>query len=376
MQNRLLLILKLVKVYNMIYALPAHTFKKTSVEKQTFSKVNAPKVIMGQFYTRLDTWLTHPIKEFIQNNIHLCDSGILDPFAGDGHLLDVCKKVFQCSTHGLDINSQTAWPYNDSLLHIPPSYTSLICTNPPYLARHSASRKGVLEHLPIPYFETTHHSDIYQIALEKCLESARFVVAVLPETFILSPFSKRHLVCLSVLEKNPFTDTTVPTCVACFDRNFDEGEKQAKLYIDDIFILTLEELKNLQRKATGALKIAFNDPEGEIALRAVDGTNPEESARFMAAESMKYSRNNIKESSRLMTYLSLKDVNSNLLPEILANANQILDTARHQSGGLIFSPFKGNNKIGKRRRRIDYATARWALESAYLKITNHCPRFL
>jgi hypothetical protein len=99
-------------------------------------------------------------------------------------------------------------------------------------------------------------------------------------------------------------------------------------------------------------------PQGRIGLRAVDGTKAGERIRFMPGDEFEYSREAIKVSSRLMTYVELPEVSDAELPKFIAAANAMLEKLRTDSRDLVLAPFKGNNNDGRRRRRLDYEMAR------------------
>jgi hypothetical protein len=297
---------------------------------------------------------------FIENSLHHA-SGFLDPFAGAGHLLEACARRFRRPTAGLDLHAKV-WPANDSLRHIPGT-DAIIVTNPPYLAKHSASRKGVAETVA-HYYRAAGLDDLYQIALRRCLEAARFTVAIIPETFLNSAFEKRALVLVSVLERNPFEDTENPVCVACFDTAGNDGAQVAKLYVEDRYCGISGEIFGLRGAATRDDRVVFNDPTGTIALRAVDSTDPSAPINFLPAERFAYARGNIKISSRLLTYLSIQGLPPDRRLELIEIANRRLACLRDVSHDLLLSPFKGNNKAGKRRRRLDYGLARTLLQES------------
>jgi hypothetical protein len=64
-----------------------------------------------------------------------------------------------------------------------------------------------------------------------------------------------------------------------------------------------------------------------------------------------------------MTYLEVPGVSNEKIPELIAKANSLLVSIRERSGDLVLAPFKGNDKTGRRRRRLDYALARKILSS-------------
>lgn len=335
-----------------------------SKEKNLYKNIDAHKTSGGRFYTTRNHWLTAPVEAFIQTALDTVP-GFLDPFAGEGHLLQHCANRFDRPVAGLDLHA-AAWPVNDSLQFIPPS-DAIIITNPPYLAKHSASRKGVAETVAF-YYQDSGLDDLYQIALRRCLEAARFTVAIIPETFLNSDFNKSSLVLASVLEQNPFEDTENPVCVACWDAQYSDGEQAAGLFVEDRYCGTYGELFELRRTVTRDDRIVFNDPAGTVALRAVDSTDPASPIAFLPAEDFGYSRTNIKISSRLLTYLSIPGLPSTRRTALLEAANRRLNQLREQSHDLILSPFKGNNKAGKRRRRLDYALARALLIESLAEI--------
>ena len=67
-----------------------------------------------------------------------------DPFAGAGDLLNAAREQMKFkSVIGLDIDEELDWQINDSLINSPPFKGAIIITNPPYIAKQSASRKKI-----------------------------------------------------------------------------------------------------------------------------------------------------------------------------------------------------------------------------------------
>ena len=52
------------------------------------------------------------------------------------------------------------------------------------------------------------------------------------------------------------------------------------------------------------------------------------------------------------------------MDDIIVNANKILNDYRKATSDVLLTPFKGNNKIGKRRRRLDFKKAKEIVEKA------------
>jgi hypothetical protein len=288
----------------------------------------------------------------------------LDPFAGDGHLLEAIKsdpvlgaKVKEVT--GFDIQGD-AFPFNDSLVLIPNPQRAVIVTNPPYLANHSAKRKGV-DQLVAKYFDGSSQKNLYRIALEKALESADYVVAIIPETFLLSTFPKHRLELAVVIQDSLFGDTDAPALVACFTK---QACADAHIFTGNQSIGNLSEILALRESTAPKHKIVFNDRNGRIGLRAVDGSDGKTPIAFVAAIDFEYPSDSVAVSSRLMTYLEVPGVADKDIPDLISKANALLALIRQRSGDLVLAPFKGNNRAGKRRRRLDYALAR--------RILNNC----
>lgn len=327
-------------------------------------EIDIGKVSLGSFYTTQSGWLTGEVIKFLGQALKDSRGLLLDPFAGDGHLLeaiaqnrDLKHKVAKAS--GFDIQGNS-WPKNDSLLEIPNSDHSVIVTNPPYLANHSAKRKGVSS-LVAKYFERSKHKNLYMIALENCLTSADYVVAIIPETFLLSTFPKDRLELAVVIQTELFGDTDAPALVACFGK---DERASAHVYTGNQRIGQLDDILALRESSAPKQRIVFNNPSGRIGLRAVDGSDGRSPIKFLAAASFDYPSESVLVSSRLMTYLELPELPDAEIPRVIKEANGVLNRIREASGDLVLAPFKGNDRVGRRRRRLDYALARRILNQA------------
>ena len=331
-------------------------------------EIDASKVSLGSFYTTQSGWLTPEVIKFLEKALKESKGFLLDPFAGNGHLLAAVSKnktlrnkVVKAS--GFYIQGEI-WPINDSLLKIPNKDRAVIVTNPPYLANHSAKRKGVSS-LVSKYFERLTQKNLYMIALENCLASADYVVAIIPETFLLSSFPKDRLELAVVIQAELFGDTDAPALVACFGK---DERKAAHVFTGNQSIGQLSDILALRESTAPKQRIVFNDPKGRIGLRAVDGSDGKSPIEFLEAASFDYPAESVVLSSRLMTYLEIPELETREIPEVIKAANRALTSIRKASGDLVLAPFKGNDKAGRRRRRLDYALARRILNQAVREI--------
>lgn len=323
------------------------------------------KKSLGQYFTEGACWLQPQIIDFIRNsNCHIA----YDPFAGSGCLFAPVTNVVSTikETIGLDIDPSQGWPVNDSLIDIPSKAGAIIVTNPPYISNYSASRKRLGDGLK-KYFDMTEYDDVYLLALDRMLEAQENVVAIIPETFINSPFKEKDLLhSITILEENPFLDTDTPVVVVCFDSH-PKHYKEIKIFKGAEYICTLRDVEDCRLIPNNSVRMKFNDPSGWLGVRCVDTTNPNDTLRFDFKENIDYDwEKGIKISSRLLTLISI-DIPQKKRQAFIDLCNSILKDVRDKSHDIILSPFKGNMKNGVRRRRLDFQTCRAIIERAYRK---------
>lgn len=327
--------------------------------------VSDKKRILGQYFTKADLWLKKQVIDFIESSKR---SVAYDPFAGNGDILNAVTGIGSIKkTLGLDIDKKLGWKYNDSLLNIPFCKDSIIITNPPYLSNYSASRKKLGDGLK-KYFNSSMYDDIYLIALDKMLEYNDFVVAIIPETFINSNYKNKFMLnTITILEENPFEDTENPVIVACFDKSY-KTLYDVKVYKNEKFVNSLGDIYDMRIIPQNSIKCSFNDVNGWLGVRCVDTTSPDDMLKFDFKENIDYDWDKgIKVSSRLLTLVDI-NINKNKRQVFINACNDILNDIRDKSDDIILSPFKGNMKNGRRRRRLDFYTCRAIMEKAYVNV--------
>lgn len=302
------------------------------------------KTNLGQFFTVSTNWLYPQVIRFIKNR------KILDPYAGDGNIFQSLVSIGINDFRGMDIDKSKLWNVNDSLKNIPKT-DRMIITNPPYLAKNSANRKNLGTY---KYFKGNTYSDIYQIALERMLESHNDIVAIVPETFINHPICEGRLKCITVVEDELFNDTDCPVCVVCYT---EKHTQSTKIYKGDKYCCTLKQLKKHTKTPTNDINIKFNIKSGNIGLRAIDGTGDNDIC-FCDPSDLDYPVDKIGTSSRAITIIKVDN------GDIIDECNRILKEYRNDTYDMLLSPFKGNKKNGTRRRRLDFKTARAIIEEA------------
>ena len=314
------------------------------------------KVELGQFFTKKDLWLTPHIQKFIAS---IDFDKIVDPFAGGGNLLTIFDNPFK--TQGYDIDPTLNWPINDSLRFIPNHKNDLCITNPPYLSKSTATRFnriGAQEY----FDENPGCEDLYFLGIEKCLESFEYGVAIIPETYQISNKRSNRLRSVTILEENPFEDTDFPVVVITWGP---DTREDYEVYKNHILLGTNKSLLALTPKnlSLPISAIKFNDPNGSIGIKCIDGTDGIQKIRFVPGSDIK---DEIKGSSRTATRITVAIPTD--VDKVINESNRILNEYRKNTHDAFLAPFKGNDKNGNRRRRLDFKTARNILENALVNI--------
>ena len=253
----------------------------------------------------------------------------------------------------------------DTLLNIPGHY-DIIVTNPPYLARVSASRRGI----SIPSQEgigIRKPTDIYQYALDSCLSSADYVAAIIPESFITSRYDKSRCDMIISLLPGLFDDTTCPVCLALFSPDISEhtviiGTDGTPLGDIQDIMHTSESLltHDAGGNAIKRIRLHMTDPNGDISLIGIDTTEGE-NIHFDRGDVIK--PENVKISSRSITRISRCDGIAFTDAQI-SQANDIITEWRHMTGDVLMTSFKSARHDGKWRRRISFSHASMILSKA------------
>lgn len=311
----------------------------------------------GRYYTRGNPFQLEPFQTWAEAS-HLEQQVALEPFAG-------AKDIPQL-IHSADLQCRD-WVFfdikpgakgivqRDTLADFPTGFNVCI-TNPPWLARNSATRRG------LPFPEATQHDDLYKYALEQCLTHCGWVAAIIPEAFIRSGlFLGRLRDFISLVPKTEsrtteadktrdtsymFEDTEHPVGLALFAPHL---TSDVRVWRNNRFLGGLNELRrHLPRPSTNR-SIVFNDPDGNLGLIAIDNT-VSASIRFCPVAELKDYP--IRVHCRSITKIGVPwDVDIEMLNDRLA-------TIRRETHDVFLTAFKGIRRDGHYRRRLDWALSR------------------
>jgi hypothetical protein len=313
------------------------------------SLINIDKIRFGRFYTTQNIFSYPQFREWFTTALKASNNSVLEPFAGSNNLIKMLRdEGYNLDFTAYDINpSSPEVEKRDTIKKFPQGY-KLIITNPPYLAKNSAHRKKIA-------FPNTKHDDLYKLCLEIMLKNCAYVGAIIPASFINADLFLDRLHSYTLLSSQMFTDTENPVCLALFSP---QKSKAICLYENDKYVGELYSLKNQVEKILtpncSLSTITFNSKQGNLGLRAIDGTC---FPTIAFIEASKIPKSKIKISSRHLTRIKVpQQVDLELLNEKLKQLREI-------TNDFFLTPFRGLRKDGKFRRRLDFQLARGIIKS-------------
>ena len=290
---------------------------------------------------------------------------IIEPFAGANNIVKMVKDLgftYNWSCYDIEPNKNNVAPefdimQKDTIKNFPNNYFVGI-TNPPYLAKNSATRSGL-------DFPDTIYDDLYKVSLDVMLNNLDYVAAIIPESFVNADIFHDRMYAFVSLTCKMFEDTDCPVCLALFIPT--EQKTEIKLSKDDFFVFRQNKkigrykaLESKKPKSSLSIDWKFNDPAGSIGIKCIDGTL-QPSIEFVKGSSI--DKNKIKISSRSLTRVSGLP-NDIALDKFLAKCNKILVQYREDTFDIFLTSFKGLRKDNKYRRRLDFANAKVLMNAA------------
>ena len=321
----------------------------------------------GRYYTRGNPFQLKPFQTWAKE-INLEQQTALEPFAGAKDIPQLIGAAhLRCRDWAFyDIEpGAKGIVQRDTLADFPKGFNVCI-TNPPWLARNSATRRG------LPFPEATQYDDLYKYALEQCLTHCGWVAAIIPEAFIRSGlFLQRLRDFISLVpqtqhkttEENGkrdtsymFEDTEHPVGLALFTP---DATPDVRVWRNNQRLGGLGKLRTHLPQPSRNRSIVFNDPNGNLGLIAIDNT-VSASIRFCAPEELKDYP--IRVHCRSITKIGVPwHVDIDLL-------NTYLTTIREKTHDVFLTAFKGLRRDGHYRRRLDWALTRAIVDTQQLQL--------
>jgi hypothetical protein len=313
------------------------------------------KVAHGRFFTMVSPFGSAPFASWL--DLVPADALFVEPFAGANNLVRMVSQV----RAGLEWSSFDIEPQHrdvearDTLSDFPTFDRPVaVVTNPPYLAKNVARRRGMTGAAE----RCGRYDNLYLACLARCLEHARWVAAIVPESFAGSGEFRDRLIDVVVADRQLFTDTEVPVCLALWgehprsDFSVWRGRRRLGCWG--------ELWAKWPGPSPGGGRLRFNDPDGAIGLVAVDSPA---GATIRFCDPGGIERSEVQNSSRHRTRISVADLDSHHYAQVIDAANERLGELRKATGDVGLTSFMGFRRDGEYRRRLDYTVARNLLGS-------------
>jgi len=323
-----------------------------------------------QFFTITNPFFVPAFSERFTLIPHEWKQFLLEPFAWSNNITLLVEEVediinyphswdcFDIDTSHENKNPTYQIIQQDTIKNYPQWYHVAI-TNPPYLAKNSATRRNL-------NYEYPEYEDLYQKCLEVMLNNTDFVAAIIPESFINTKLFINRLYSFVSLTCKMFEDTDCPVCLALFV----PLHLKKDLWINDFEIYQMNQKignytdinKKIQLLFSKQNQVhwKFNDKKGEIWIICIDNTK-EQSIKFINWENI--DPYDIKISSRSLTRVSWLPPNISL-ETFLLECNHILKEYRTISSDIGLTSFKWLRSDGSYRRRLDFYTAKMIMNTA------------
>lgn len=307
----------------------------------------------GQYFTKGNPFNHKLFRKWIDTVKENGIDTLLEPFAGANNipsLMKECGYDFKWKCYDIEPPEKNNTPEftvekRNTLKDFPDGYGAVI-TNPPYLAKNSATRRGMKY--------KWEYDDLYKVCVSVMLDKCDYIAAIIPESFITSGMFMDRLYGVISLEFKMFDDTECPVCLALFTP--EGSNKKTPVFSNEEYLGTMEELKEMGFcESDWCVKWVFNDKNGSIGVKTVDGISKNNLCKFMRGDMINQSK--IKVSSRSYTRVSGLPNNINI-DDFVEKCNNVLTEYRDRTKDVLMTSFKGMRNDGKYRRRLDFGTVR------------------
>lgn len=336
------------------------TTTNTKTKAPNQSDLAQNKRSLGSFYTVGNPFVLDGFREWM-NQVSPTIK-YLEPFAGSGQIKKLMKEAgYSRSWRLFDADpSVKGVSHQDTIRDFPKGY-SVVVTNPPYLSFHFAKRKGL--EVSKEYFQG--YSSLYLTAASAALAESEFIAMIIPESFITTGLLTQRLQHVISLPMNMFNDTEMPTCLALWGPN---NTTDYKVWRCSQFLGNASELRKPLAVPLCANRVEFNRIDGQIGLKAIDGTTGP-GIVFGPANIVPDSK--VKNSGRLISRIFIRGLDPINATDVWNGANDLLNQWRGDMDDFALTAFKGVRDDGVFRRRLDFANARALLSQSLCKLENH-----
>lgn len=326
------------------------------MDKDTHDRKRA----LGSYYTQGNCFGLTPFNEWLSKTPD--GAIILEPFAGNKQIATLMAEAGHSRDWSFyDVDSTVSNVIHQDTLKRFPKGHQVVITNPPYLSYHFAKRKGLL----VQKDDFHGYPSLYLVAVEQALAHAQWVAMIIPESFLTTRLFRGRLESIISLPADMFADTEMPTCLALWgpteSADFTVWRQNERIGLFNTLSVGLT-------STPCAGRIVFNDKQGQVGLKAIDGTMSN-SILFCSPDQIPEEK--VKATARLVSRVVIPPLEHSTVEEVIVEANNILEAWRSETQDVLLTAFKGVRKDGRFRRRLDFANARAILSQAICQAERH-----
>ena len=330
---------------------------------------------LGQFYTTNYDYILQNMK--IHDNIKT----IIEPFAGNGDLLNFIQNKEDYTFELYDIDPKCETAIKRDTLENPPCYDNkFVLTNPPYLARNKNKSKEL--------YDKYNCNDLYKCFIINLIDSNCIGgIIILPLNFICSIrkadielrrtfLEKFTLNAINIFEEQVFDDTSYAVCSIHFVQNTTGSSDIASKIKTHIYpskkvidiLLTSEnnytiggEIYNLpvscEYKVERATKSTKNKENiTNILLKCIDDSLDSQLGFKMVSDEERYIDNTENLSARsYATLVITPNISIEEQTLLVKKANALITEQRTKYNSLFLTNYRESNTIARKRVSFELA---------------------
>lgn len=325
---------------------------------------------LGQFYTTNYEYILSNMK--IPKNVN----HIIEPFVGEGDLLEFIKNKKKYTIETYDIDPKYKKANKRDTLNDPPSYKNkFVLTNPPYLARNKSNDKKI--------YDKYKCNDLYKCFIKNIIDDiCEGGIIIIPLNFISSirksdiklreGFLQEYTIeTINIFEEQVFDDTKYAVCSIYFTKKGHYNNDLINMYIYPSKKIIKIELSSKNNYTIGGeiYDLPYNDEfevkratknmkdnMTNILLKCIDDSINDQLGFKVVKDDEIFIDNTPKLSARsyatlcINKKLSLKDQ-----LKLVKKMNKYINQQRKKYNSLFLTNYRESNTIARKRISFDLA---------------------
>lgn len=327
---------------------------------------------LGQFFTTNFSYVLQNMK--IPDKI----TNIIEPFAGNGDLLNFLENKDLYTLELYDIDPKLDNIIERDTLNDPPNYNNkFVLTNPPYLARNKSKQKEL--------YDKYNCNDLYKCFITNLIDSnCQGGIIIIPLNFICSIrkndinlrkrfIEKYSIKVINIFEERVFSDTSYSVCSIYFTDKQQNTNESIKVFIypskkiidislteknnytigGEIYNLPYNEEITVERATKSTLK---KENITNILVKCIDDNINNQLGFKLVSDSEIFIDNTPKLSARSYATLVInKKITLDEQAILVEKLNEFLKQKREEYNSLFLTNYRESNTIARKRISFDLA---------------------